>query len=183
MNLTSRLVLAAASTAALLACETLPPIDVPFDGETTIPACPVGEECPEIPALPEIPGVSDFNLADQPEFQSAGGVIDQIEDMQLSELTIDITEGATDFSWLTSMTFNASSSDGSLPTVAIAELTLAANDKGGTTIKLTPTGENLAEYVKGGNLLISAKPVGRPPPVETTLAIHGVFQVTFATGL
>lgn len=166
------------------ACETLPPVDVPFEGTATVPGCPVAD-CTgvEIPALPSMPGVSDFNLKDSPEFKSAGGVIDQIDEMHLADLTLDISSGADNFAWMTKMTFFATSTDGSLPEIEIASLTLGAGEKGSSSISLTASNADISEYVKAGNLLITAKPVGQPPPADTELKIAGTFSVTLATGL
>lgn len=180
VTLSLRSVALAAAALPLVACDALPPIDVPFEGSFTFAACPVGEvTCPELPAPPSIPGVSDFNLADSPEFKDAGGALDKIEKAEITELTLSITEGEANFDWLNTITFQAATTDDSLPAIDIAKLELRAEDKGAKTITLTPTGADLSEYVKGGALLISAKPSGRLPATESTLKVAGVLAVTF----
>lgn len=180
VTLSLRSVALAAAALPLVACDALPPIDVPFDGEFTFAACPVDAiECPELPAAPPIPGVSDFSLADSPEFKDAGGALDKIEKVELTELTLSITEGEANFDWLNTISFQAATTDDSLPPIDIAKLELRAEDKGGASISLTPTGADIAEYIKGGAMVISAKPAGRLPATESNIKVAGVFAVTF----
>lgn len=182
LKLSLRTAALAVAALPLTACE-IPPIDVPFEGEFSFEACPIAEgglNCPELPAPPSIPGVSDFSLTDSPEFKDSGAALDKIDKVELSELTLEITEGAADFDWLNEMTFQAASTDDSLPAVDIAKLTLSADDKGKNKISLTTTGEDISEYIKNGVLVISAKPAGRLPNEASTMKVAGVFAVTFA---
>lgn len=162
---------------AVAGCET-PPIEVPFSGTSTVPGCvPDAGPCDPLTSLPAFPGVSEFDVRETGPWRDADVPSERVESAELTSLELSIVSGAEDFRWLDRIAFLVGGDGGEPATVA--ELVLDGPARASRRLTLVPTGAELAGPLKAGPFLVTTRAEGTLPPVDTAVAVDGVFSIHF----